>query len=439
MPLSRKTLSALRMALGISFAAAFVAALLVFVLFPDPAPKQFGPAQIAVEPIGFSDIPGWAADDQVEALAPFARSCARIAALAAGDPVNALEALGPADAGTTLSGDAADWRPACDEAQRLIASPTDAAGARAFFETHFAPLRVLSVETPVGLRRPRKRVSTIGRLTGYFEPVYPASRAQDARFSAPALARPADLVTVELGEFRAELAGERIAGSVENGRLRPYPDHHAINSGALSGKASVIAFMDPDDLLFLQIQGSGRLTLDDGSELRLGYDGANGRPYTAIGKVLVERGALAKEEVSMQTIRAWLDAAPEAEARALREANESYVFFKPLDAAEPRLGPLGSEGVALTAMRSAAIDRRYFAFGTPVWIAAPAVPGRSPAIAHLVVAQDSGGAIKGPVRADLFVGSGAVAGELAGVLNAELEMIALIPKPLAARLPRRPA
>jgi len=434
----RTSRSALALSLVFTFAAAAVAAALVF--FVVPAGRRFrddgsSPDQVAFRAARYSEIDGWPADDPSGALAAFVASCARLTQRDDAAPANPLESLGPDLAGASVSGVVADWRGSCADAVEQASAPRAgdrAETARKFFEAHFTPFRVLSRPNADRSFGPAPRASRIGRITGYFEPMYPASRFVTPERSAAALARPADLVNVELGDFRADLAGERIGGYVEDGRLMPYPDHQAINAGALGDRAEALAWLDPDDLFFLQIQGSGRLRFEDGTEMRVGYDGANGRPYTPIGRILVERGALAREDVSMQTIRAWLDRAPPAKAAALREKNESYVFFRPADP-DSGDGPLGSGGAALSPMRSIAVDRRYYAFGTPIWLDVAAVEGRSPAIAQLFIAQDSGGAIRGPIRADIFAGAGDEAGELAGRLNAQGEMIVLLPNAVARR------
>ncbi|MGE0408181.1 MAG: murein transglycosylase A [Amphiplicatus sp.] len=365
--------------------------------------ETHAPAQIAYEPASFDDLDGWRMDDQAAAIPAFLRSCARLSS-------------------------EADWRAPC-EAARAVA-PGE---ARGFFERYFRPVRVLSLRAPL-TRRGRRAVSETGLFTGYYEPVYPASKTPTARFSAPVLARPDDLVMVDLGAFRDQLAGERIAGFVEHGRLVPYPDHRAINEGALGDRAVPIAYLDPNDLLFMQIQGSGRLVFEDGSSLRVGYDGQNGRPYFPVGKALIEEGALARDEVSMQSIRGVLSGAGPEAARRLRETNPSYVFFRAApERADPALGPLGSDGVPLTPMRSLAVDRRFHALGAPVWIAI-AESETGPAIRGLFIAQDTGGAIKGPLRGDIYFGSGEAAGEKAGRFRAEGTMTLLLPLPVAARL-----
>lgn len=388
----------------------------------------------------FRDIDGWRSDAIGDAIEPFLRSCARLEKLPDDAPMNASEYLGPGvPDGATLAGRVGDWRRVCAEAAVIAARPyaddsARASGARSFFEYYFRPVKLHQRLAPEwggsdAILDPK------GRFTGYFEPFYEASAFRTAEFSAPVYARPADLVMIDLGRFRPELSGTRIAGRIVDGALDPYPDHAAINGGALAGRARVLAYMRPSDLLFLQIQGSGRLRLAEG-ELRLGYDGANGRVYTAIGRTLIEMGALTKENVSMQTIRAWLDKAPDDAARKVRESNESFVFFRVLDTLpDGKLGPPGAEGVQLTPGRSLAVDPRYVAYGAPVFISIPGDEARRRLpVRRLMIAQDTGGAIKGPVRGDIFVGSGPLAGRVAGAFNEMGEMYALVPQPLADRL-----
>ena len=270
-----------------------------------------------------------------------------------------------------------------------------------------------------------------GMFTGYFEPAYPASRERTDEYSVPALSRPADLVMVDLGAFRDDLAGTRIAGRVINGRLFPYEDHKTIVENGLD--TDVIAWMKPNDLLFLQIQGSGRLFMG-GEELRVGYAAQNGHPYTAIGGPLIRSGAIAREDMSMQAIYDWLDSATPEEAAALRYVNQSYVFFRHLDALPvPALGPIGASGVQLEAGTSLAVDRRFHAMGAPLWVDYESLdPGER--IRRLMVAQDTGGAIRGPVRGDVFTGSGHEAGEVAGAMRQSGTLHVLLPLPVARRL-----
>lgn len=412
------------------------------------ADEGFEPAGVAFELASFRDLAGWRADDQSAAAPALLRSCARLASRPDDAPANPSERLGEgAPPGASLAGRVGDWRMACDAAADLVARPYDdvrarALAARVYFETHFQPVRLLERRRAVASGPAAGRPDFLapeGRFTGYFEPTYGASPVRTEEFSAAVYARPADLVTVDLGRFRPDLAGQRIAGRVADGILDPYPDHAAINGGALAGRARILAFMRPSDLLFLQIQGSGRLRLG-GRELRVGYDGANGRPYTPVGRTLIDEGALARENVSMQTIMGWLDGAAPDEARRVRETNQSFVFFRVLDALpDPALGPLGSEGVQLTAGRSLAVDPRYTPYGAPVFVSidADAKAGKD-AFRRLLIAQDTGGAIKGPVRGDIYVGGGAEAGEIAGALNEIGEMYVLLPVAVAERLAASP-
>jgi membrane-bound lytic murein transglycosylase A len=182
-------------------------------------------------------------------------------------------------------------------------------------------------------------------------------------------------------------------------------------------------------------QGSGRLKFAGGREIRVGYDGQNGHPYVAIGKILVDRGALDLDEVSMQSIRRWLETAQPYAAQEVREMNPSYVFFREIsELSDPELGPLGAQGAQLTEGRSIAVDRRFHALGAPVWVAIPAVEGESSALMRLFIAQDSGGAVKGPVRGDIYFGAGPEAGEIAGRFRAEGRMSVLVPTSVASRL-----
>ncbi len=445
---SEKTIS--RILVAAVFTAMGLAALTFFGVIgdrePEPSEVEYVPDGAAFAPADFADLAGWGLDNLFDSLPALSRSCARMALAPDDAPANASEQLGPrTPPGLSLAGTLGDWRAACAEAARILAQSyaDDEArtrAARGFYEQYFRPVRLYQrlrpAERATGVAA---KLDSKGRFTGYFEPTYAARLSSTAEFSAVVYARPDDLVMVDLGRFRPDLAGQRIAGRVLDGALDPYPDHAAINAGAISERARVIAWMRPNDLLFLQIQGSGRLALPDG-ELRVGYDGANGKPYTAIGRTLIATGALSRETVSMQTIRLWLDSANDDDARRVRESNESYVFFRVLDMLpDAALGPLGAEGVQLTAGRSIAIDPRFTPFGAPVWVATDGdTQKQRPPTRKLLIAQDTGGAIKGAVRGDIFVGSGPGAGEIAGDYNEAGEMFLLLPAALAARLPLAP-
>jgi membrane-bound lytic murein transglycosylase A len=359
-------------------------------------------APLVLKPSSFKALPGWDQDRQDEALAAFSRSCARIMEQAPGQP------FGP----DPLMGTAANWQMPC----RALLAPgaTSPPDARAFFETWFAPWQA----TMAG--RQDK-----GLFTGYYEASLKGSRTRQGPYQYPLRLRPSDLVTVDLGEFRPELQGQRIAGRVTGGQLKPYEDRAAITRGALPNDNQLdFVWVDSAvDAFFLQIQGSGRVLLDDGSTLHVGYDGQNGWPYYAIGRELVHRGYMDKDQVSMQSIRAWLDAHPD-QADEIMNTDKSYVFFKVLATD----GPQGAEDVTLMPGRSLAVDRARLPYGAPIWLdAAPPVPGESP-LQRLMVAQDTGGAIRGAVRGDVFWGYGAHAEDLAGKMKAPGRAWLLLPK-----------
>jgi len=254
----------------------------------------------------------------------------------------------------------------------------------------------------------------IGLFTGYFEPLLHGSRTRSERYNVPLHAQPPDLVSVDLGSFRSDLRGRRVAGKVQGTRLEPYDDRKAIDSGSLEGRGLELVWVDDAvDAFFLQIQGSGRIELDDGTVLRVGYAGQNGHPYHAIGRTLIDRGELSRSEVSLQSIEAWLREHP-GRAPEVMATNASYVFFRVIRGE----GPIGAQGVALTPERSLAVDRRYLPYGVPVWLDAmtPSADAEAPAERRqwLLVAQDTGGAIRGAVRGDVFWGAGERARAIAG-------------------------
>lgn len=375
-----------------------------FVVPPKPGPLRLTPAD-------FSALPGWQNTDPVSALAAFRRSCAVLARM----PVNAP--LG----GAGYAGMAGDWRAAC----AAIPASADAAAARAFFESWFRPFAVSAGAVKQGL------------FTGYYEPELKASRTRHGPYQTPVYGVPDDLVTVDLGKFREEWAHEKIAGRIEGRRLVPYPDRAAIDADGLTAAPVLFYAKDPIAVFFLHIQGSGRAVFEDGSVARVAYAAQNGQPYTAIGRTLIEEGAIPRDKVSLQSIRAWLKSHP-ADARRVMETNRSYVFFSETPLSDPALGADGSEGVPLTPGASLAVDLRLHPLGVPFFVAAsapapdPAKPDRP--FDRLLIAQDTGGAIRGPVRGDVFWGFGADAGSIAGRMKAHGEMFVLLPKPVAARL-----
>jgi membrane-bound lytic murein transglycosylase A len=265
-----------------------------------------------------------------------------------------------------------------------------------------------------------------GRFTGYYEPEIFVSRSKHGAFQTPVYGRPDDLVTVDLGAFRPSLAGERIAGRVEDGKLVPYAARAEIASNGLSHARVLFYANDPIELFFLHIQGSGRVTFDDGSHARVSYAAQNGQIYTAIGKTLIARG-VPREGMSLQVIRAWLKSHP-AEAMDVMNTDASYIFFAEEPVGDAALGAKGAQGVPLTPLASLAVDPRSHALGTPLYVDGPYPLGR------LFIAQDIGGAIRGPVRGDVYFGFGNKAEANAGTMNQTGRFYALLPKPVVQRL-----
>lgn len=363
---------------------------------------------VRLRPASYGDLKGWQADDMTGALAAFRASC------------NAWADQAPAQQIGEIAGHgftAGDMAAPCSAAAQTAANET---AARGFFESHFTPMKV----SAAGLRE--------GLLTGYFEPLLQGSRTRSEIYRTPLLARPADLVMVSLAAFRPSLKNERLAGRVIDGRLVPYEDRSAIENGALDGRARPIVWVDdPVDAFFLQIQGSGRVQLEDGAVIRVGYAAQNGHPYTAIGRELIARGALTREEVTLPAIRDWLAANPDHAAEVMA-VNASYVFFEERMVADPSLGPLGSQGVPLTPGRSLAVDTLFFPLGLPIWVDGEAPAANNPEtdvpFRRLMIAQDTGGAIRGAIRGDVFWGFGDVAARRAGHMKHPGSFTVLAPK-----------
>ena len=396
-----------------------------------PAPPTYGPATLHYQPASFQDINGWPGDELAAPFSAFLKSCAVIVARAGDSPANPLENLGAHRQYESASGKVSDWTPACNRAAAIDATRDEA--IRQFFEAEFQPLLAQSIRQAENSDGP-PALEAKGKFTGYFEPQYSASREATAQHNTPVYGRPGDLIDVNLGQFDPALKGERIAGRVENGRLVPYADHAEINAGALKDNLEPLLWMDPNDLLFLQIQGSGQLRFDDNEMVRLGYAAQNGHAYTAIGRVLVEREIMPVEQVTMQSIRQWLETAPTDASRDLREQNKSYVFFRALDELSDADGPLGAQGIPLTPEYSLAVDRRFHMLGAPVFVDIEPINKEAQAIRRLMIAQDTGGAIRGPVRGDFFWGAGEKAATNAGIMNAQGQMYVLVPTALGTRL-----
>lgn len=370
---------------------------------PPPAPPppvvDFVP-QPQFTPVGWDALPGWPVDDAREAFDAFLKGCIALA-------------------------NRAPWQASC-AAARALPRPADAATARAFFEQHLQPWQVTTTDASGA------RVET-GQVTGYYEPELRGSRKPDARYTVPLYGVPDDLVTIELGDLYPALKGERVRGRLVGRKVVPYPDRAAIDRGEGPRGKELLWVDSAIDAFFLQVQGSGRVRLPDGQVVRLGYADQNGHPYRSIGRVLVERGELTVEQATMDGIRAWLTANP-GRRDEIFAANPSVVFFREEKITDPSLGPRGALGVPLTAGRSIAIDSRNLPLGAPLYLAATH-PDGSP-LERLVMGQDTGGAIRGVLRADYFFGTGSAAGEQAGRMRSQGRLWLLWPK--LAEPPRKP-
>ncbi len=358
---------------------------------------------LKLKQVGFSDVAGWQSDNQAESLAAFVKSCARMMKM-------------PPEKDLGIAGNARDWQAVCANIPSAMTTDT----ARQFYEMNFVPYLASNNGDEDGL------------FTGYYEASLRGSSVQTGVYQTPIRARPSDLVMVNLGDFRPELKGQRIAGRVnDSGQLKPYENRTDIETGKLpKDMDQPLYWVDSAvDAFFLQIQGSGVVTLPDGGAQRIGYDGQNGYPYTAIGKELIARGALNKENVSMQTIRAWFAAHPD-EAVDIMRSNQSYVFFKKLDTASP----VGAEGLPLTPERSMAVDHSIWPYGLPMFVNAAPPEDGAPAIHRLMVAQDTGGAIIGVVRGDVFWGYGEKAAHNAGLMKSKGRLWVLLPKSVTPQL-----
>ena len=359
------------------------------------------------QPVAWSDLDGWADDDHRAAFAAFLASCR--AKPGRQQPAN-----------ETIATMAAALRNICVHAR--ASGPLDEAGMRRFFEDNFRPLRIA------------KLGQTDGFLTGYYEPVIDGSRVPTAEFTAPLYRRPPNLVASGarslVGVFPSK--GVKVGRRVGRRYIVPYYTRGEIEDGALDGWHLEICWVRSQlDVLFAQIQGSARIRLPDASVLRLNYDSYNGWPYTSVGRVLIDRGLMTKDEVSMQRIRAWMEANPEP-AKEVRRQNQSYVFFRVMDLAA-KDEAMGAQGVPLIAGRSIAVDRALHAYGTPFFIEADlpiASDKATTPFRRLMIAQDTGSAIVGIARADIYFGAGADAARIAGHIKHPGRFVMLVPRAL---------
>jgi membrane-bound lytic murein transglycosylase A len=341
------------------------------------------------EPVEFGALPGWKDGEQAAAWSALLASC---------------QALRWRET----------WRGACAKVSELRAPGDD--DARRVLEENFVPWRLANTDG-----------SLDGLFTGYYEPVLRGSRNRGAPYLYPLYAPPDDLLTIELSAVSPELRSLRLRGRVEGKRVVPYYTRAEIARGAAAVAGKEIVWVDdPVEAFFLQVQGSGRVQLDSGEILRLGFADQNGHPFQSIGRYLVDRGELKLGEASMQSIKAWVAANPKR-MEELLDQNPSFVFFRELPPGDPARGPVGALGVPLAPGRSIAVDPRFVPLGAPVFVATT-FPASATPLSRLMVAQDTGGAIRNPVRADVFWGSGPEAGALAGRMRQPGRMWVLLPK-----------
>jgi len=374
-----------------------------------PTPKSKPPSiKVTFEPADFTELPGWTSDNHLAAFEAFRASCPTL--------IKAAKRDGADDRTLALAA-------VCRKAVALK-DPTRAS-ARAFFEAHFAPHRVI-YKSPSGF------------LTGYYEPVLKGSRVPTPHYATPIYKRPPDLVNVvDETERASKNKGYSHLRQTADG-LQPYPTRKDIEKGALKDMGLELLYLaDPVDAFFMQVQGSGCIKLTDGTTVRVNYAGKNGHPYTSIGRYLVNKKLFPADRMSLDSLGEWLRADPER-GRKVMWQNASFVFFRELKGRDAA-GAMGAMSVTLTPGRSLAVDTAFHKLGTPVYVSAPTLEHatRKGGFNRLMVAQDVGSAIKGPERGDIYFGSGAKAGKLAGVTSHRGRFFVLLPASGQAR-ERRP-
>jgi len=373
-----------------------------------PYPNLAWPLEISgsqYAPVGWADIRGWSEDDQLQAYKAFRVSCKPISAQQ--KPPADPKALG------------ISLRDPCRAAKALDIS--DGEKARAFFEHHFLPLRISRLGEGEGF------------VTGYYEPVIDGSRTQTDVYTVPVYRRPSNLFVRGFKQSAGSLPNKgEVFRKIGRRKLVPYYDRAEIEDGKIAGRGLEICWLkNQTDLLFTQIQGSARVRLEDGSTVRINYDAHNGYPYTPVGRILIERNIIPRDQMSMQRIREWMDQNPDG-ANELRRQNRSYVFFREVQLSD-KDEAVGAQGVPLTPGRSIAVDKSLHVYGTPFFIEGElpieSEQSKTP-FRRLMIAQDTGSAIVGPARADLYFGAGAEAGRVSGRLRTNMRFAMLVPKSL---------
>ena len=382
-------------------------------LSPSRWPLEISGSQYA--PVAWADIAGWNDDDHLQAFKAFRISCKPISAQH--DPAGDPNADAKADAKATHLG--TSLRDPCRAAR--AADISDGARAKAFFEAHFLPLRISRLGEDQGF------------VTGYYEPVLDGSRTKTDVYTVPVYRRPSNLFVRGFKQDSPSLPNKgEVFRKIGRRKLVPYYDRAEIEDGAIAGRGLEICWLKSQtDLLFAQIQGSARIRLEDGSTIRINYDAHNGYPYTAVGRILIDRGIIPKEQMSMQKIREWMEQNPDG-ANEVRRQNRSYVFFREVPLSD-KDEAVGAQGVPLTPGRSIAVDKALHVYGTPFFIEGElpieSEQSKTP-FRRLMIAQDTGSAIVGPARADLYFGAGADAGKVSGRLKNNMRFVILVPKSL---------
>jgi membrane-bound lytic murein transglycosylase A len=373
-----------------------------------PYPSLEWPLQISgsqYAPVAWTDIAGWGEDDHLQAYTAFRASCKPISE-------RRRPSADPKALGDSL-------RDPCRAARANDIS--DGAKAKVFFEEHFLPLRISRLGEDDGF------------VTGYYEPVIEGSRTQTEVYTVPVYRRPSNLFVRGVKQDAVGLPNKgQVFRKIGRRKLVPYYDRAEIEDGAIAGRGLEICWLkNQTDLLFSQIQGSARVRLEDGSTIRINYDAHNGYPYTAVGRILIDRGIIPKEQMSMQKIREWMDQNPDG-AKELRRQNRAYVFFREVQLSD-KDEAVGAQGIPLTPGRSIAIDKALHVYGTPFFIEGQlpieSEQSKTP-FRRLMIAQDTGSAITGPARADLYFGAGAEAGKVSGRLRHNMRFVMLVPKSL---------
>ncbi|PJD93754.1 MAG: hypothetical protein CK424_01600 [Legionella sp.] len=380
----------------------FAATALIWFVWPTKEPQSKA-QNMTLKAIDFAELPHWNSSSLIHSLKTFQISCRCFLKQNPERPVgNQWFAL-----------QAKDWFPACKAA--LSIDPKNAQQAQHFFENWFQPAEFYQNNTLTGL------------FTGYYVPEIEASLHKTTEYNVPIYGTPTNLVKIDLNTFDPTLPTRQLWGRLEHNRMVPFYSREEIDQGAIQHVAPIIAYIrSPIDRLFIEVQGSALLSLQDGTKLNLGYSGKNGLPYTAIGRVLMDRGILNYDTLSKQNIEAYLNAHPE-ETNDILHKNRSFVFFKPL----AENGAFGSQGVPLTPGYSLAVDLNWVPIGMPIWLNTT-FPDPQQTTHHslnrLMIAQDTGGAIKGTVRGDVFWGNGEDAAAIAGKMKNTGRYWLLIPK-----------